>query len=451
MAAQRIILSVTQLNNEVSQLLSQGFPSLWIEGEVSNLSRPRSGHLYFSLKDEQAQLRSAMFRAKAMQSDLKLENGMNIVARGRVGLYEPRGDYQFIVDKVEEAGEGALQRQFDALKKKLEQQGLFDPDTKQTLPEFPKHIGVITSPSGAAIKDILNVLKRRCPQIPVTIYPVAVQGDKAKSEIVAAIRRANKDNRPLPCDVLIVARGGGSIEDLWAFNEEIVALAINESRLPIINGVGHEIDFTIADFVADQRAPTPSAAAELVSPDNEILIQNLQRTEQQLTNHFERRLQQGQLQLDNLAIRLNAQRPEYKLQQQNQRLDELDNRLQQTLNRSLSLHKTRITHLDNTLSNLSPLPRIQQLKRNTEQLEHQLNLSVKQRLDKQQDQLQLYAAKLHAYSPLTTLGRGYSLARDSRRKLIRSVKQVKPGQTITTQLSDGSIECTVEQVQGDSF
>lgn len=451
MAAQRIILSVAQLNNEVSQLLTQGFPSLWIEGEVSNLSRPRSGHLYLSLKDEQAQLRCAMFRAKAMQSGITLENGMNIIARGRVGLYEPRGDYQFIIDKVEEAGEGALQRQFEALKKQLEQQGLFASEDKQTLPEFPQHIGIITSPSGAAIRDILHVLKRRCPQIPVTIYPVAVQGDKAKAEIVSALRRANNDKRPLPCDVLIIARGGGSIEDLWAFNEEIVARAIHDSRLPIISGVGHEIDFTIADFVADQRAPTPSAAAELVSQDNEILVQHLRRTEQQLTNHFERHLRQNQQQLDNLAARLNLQQPGYKLQQQNQRLDELDNRLQQTLNRSLKQQQIRLSHLDNTLNNLSPLPQIAQLKKNTQQLSHQLTVLMKQRLEKQQDQLQLYAAQLHAYSPLTTLGRGYSLARDSRRKLIKSVKQVKPGQTITTQLSDGSIECTVEQVQRDSF
>lgn len=451
MATQRLILSVAQLNNEVSQLLSQGFPALWVEGEVSNLSRPRSGHLYLSLKDEQAQLRCAMFRAKVMQSDLRLENGMHIIARGRVGLYEPRGDYQFIIDKVEEAGEGALQRQFEALKKKLQQQGLFAPENKRELPQFPQHIGIITSPSGAAIRDILNVLKRRCPHIPVTVYPVAVQGDKAKSEIVSALRRANNDQRALPCDVLILARGGGSIEDLWAFNEEIVALAIHESRLPVISGVGHEIDFTIADFVADQRAPTPSAAAELVSPDNGMLIQNLQRAERQLISELERHIRRNQLQLDSLSLRLNSQQPGYQLQQQNQRVDELDHRLNQALKRNLHQQKIRLATLNNTLNNASPLPHIRQLSKDTQQLSHQLDLLMKQTLEKQQGRLQFYAGQLHAYSPLTTLDRGYSLARDSRKKLIRSVKQVKPGQVITTQLSDGSIECTVGQVQQDSF
>ncbi len=399
----------------------------------------------------QAQLRCAMFRAKAMQSSLKLENGMNIIARGRVGLYEPRGDYQFIIDKVEEAGEGTLQRRFEALKKQLEQQGLFRPEDKQTLPAFPKHIGVITSPSGAAIRDILNVLKRRCPHIPVTIYPVAVQGDKAKTEIVSALHKANHDTRPLPCDVLIIARGGGSIEDLWAFNEAIVAQAIYDSHLPVISGVGHEIDFTIADFVADQRAPTPSAAAELVSQDNETLIQHLQRTRQQLTNQFKRHLHQYQQQVNNLTARLNLQQPGYKLQQQNQTLDELDNRLHRTLKRNLEQQHIRLEHLETTLTHLSPLPQIRQMKKDMARLSHQLTRSMQQELEKQQDQLQLHASQLHAYSPLTTLKRGYSIARDSRRKLIKSVKQVKPGQLITTQLSDGSIECTVGQVQQDSF
>lgn len=451
MSASRIILSISQLNNEVSQLLTQGFPSLWAEGEISNLSRPRSGHLYFSLKDAQAQLRCAMFRAKALKSELVLENGMKVTARGRVGLYEPRGDYQFIVDKMEDAGAGELQRRFDALKAKLAEQGLFAVEDKQVLPEFPRHIGIITSPSGAAVRDILNILQRRCPHIPVTIYPVAVQGDKAKTEIVAALRRANKDKRALPCDVLILARGGGSLEDLWAFNEEIVALAISECRLPIISGVGHEIDFTIADFIADKRAPTPSAAAELISADNEILLSQLQRTQQQLTQQVQRRLQQYQLQVTNLATRLTTQQPGYKLQQQNQRLDELDTRLQQTLQRTLADYKTRLTHLSSTLTHQSPLPQIQRQQKTTRQLQHQLEQLTAQRLEKQQDLLQLHAAKLNAYSPLHTLGRGYSLARDSKRRLIKSVRQVKPGQSITTQLADGSIECTVEQVQQDSF
>jgi exodeoxyribonuclease VII large subunit len=451
MSDQRIILSVSQLNNEVSQLLSRGFPSLWVEGEISNLSRPRSGHLYFSLKDEQAQLRCAMFRARAMKSNLNIENGMQIIAKGQVGLYEPRGDYQFIVSSIEEAGAGALQLQFTALKQQLAEQGLFDAEDKQPLPEYPRHIGVITSPSGAAIRDILNVLQRRCAHIPVTIYPVAVQGEQAKTEIVAALRRANNDRRELPCDVLILARGGGSLEDLWAFNEEIVARAIHDSKLPVISGVGHEIDFTIADFVADQRAPTPSAAAELISQDSAVLSQHLQRNLQQLNTQLQRYLQNQHTRLQHLSARLTTQRPESKLQQQNQRLDELDSRLYQALTRNLSRRQDKLNHLSSALQQQSPRPLLRQHRHDLTRMQHQLELLMVQKLDKQQDQLQLHAARLDAYSPLSTLKRGYSLAYDKKRRLVRSVKQLKPGQTLTTQLADGSIESTVEQVQRDSF
>ncbi|CAG0910506.1 unnamed protein product, partial [Cyprideis torosa] len=310
---------------------------------------------------------------------------------------------------------------------------------------------VITSPSGAAIRDILNVLQRRCPHIPVTIYPVAVQGEQAKNEIVAALRRANHDRRELPCDVLILARGGGSLEDLWAFNEEIVALAIHDSELPVISGVGHEIDFTIADFVADQRAPTPSAAAELISQDSTILAQHLQRSLQQLSNQLQRQLKTQQTRLQNLSARLNTQQPESKLQQQSQRVDELDNRLAQALTRNLNRHQDKLSHLNSALQQQSPAPLIRQRQHDLQQLHHQLGLLVAQKLDKQQDQLQIHAARLDAYSPLATLKRGYSLTYDKKRRLIKSVKQVKPGQTITTQLADGTVESTVEQVQRDSF
>ncbi|CAG0908790.1 unnamed protein product, partial [Cyprideis torosa] len=389
--------------------------------------------------------------ANALKSTLQLENGLQIIAKGQVGLYEPRGDYQFIVSRIEEAGAGALQLQFEALKQKLAAQGLFAAEDKQPLPEYPRHIGVITSPSGAAIRDILQVLQRRCPQIPVTIYPVAVQGEAAQGEIVAALHRANNDRRELPCDVLMLARGGGSLEDLWAFNEESVALAIHDCQLPVITGIGHEIDFTIADFVADQRAPTPSAAAELVSQDRAILDQHLQRSLQQLSRQLQRRLQEQQTLLHNLAARLHTQQPENRLQQQSQRVDELDYRLYQALKRNLTQRQDKLRYLSSALQRQSLHPLIRQYRHDLHQLRHQLDALITQKLDKQQDQLQIHAARLDAYSPLATLKRGYSLTYDKKRRLLNSVKQVKPGQTMTTQLADGTVESTVEQVQRDSF
>ncbi|PID34235.1 MAG: exodeoxyribonuclease VII large subunit [Thiotrichales bacterium] len=392
-----------------------------------------------------------MFRNSALKNTLQPENGMQVIARGQVGLYEPRGDYQFIISRMEEAGEGVLQRQFEALKKQLAARGLFDAEHKQPLPEYPRHIGIITSPSGAAIRDILNVLDRRCPHIPVTIYPVAVQGEQAKTEIVAALHQANSDRRAQPCDVLILARGGGSLEDLWAFNEEVVAQAIYDSRLPVISGVGHEIDFTITDFVADQRAPTPSAAAELVSQDSEVLNRHLQRNLQQLNAQLQQTLQRHHLHLQNLTTRLNTQQPESQLQRQYQRLDELDNRLNRLLLQQLGHQQDRLKQLNRALQQQSPGTTILQQQQNLARIRHQLGLLIKQQTDKQQDKLRLQAARLDAYSPLATLQRGYSLAYDKKRRLVKSVKQLKPGQTLTTQLADGTVESTVGQVQRDSF
>ncbi len=451
MSDPRTILSVTALNAEVNQLLSQGFPALWVEGEISNLSRPRSGHLYFSLKDANAQLRCAMFRNRALSCQLTLENGMKVLARGQVGLYEPRGDYQFIISRLEDAGEGQLQRQFEALKQRLSAAGLFAAEHKQTLPAMPRHIGVITSPSGAAIRDILNVLHRRCPQIPITVYPVAVQGAQAQGEIVQALHQANQDQRALPCDVLILARGGGSLEDLWPFNEEAVAHAIHASALPVIAGVGHEVDVTIADFVADQRAPTPSAAAELVSPDMQTLSQQLDRLQMQLVARQARYLQQQQQTLHTLSQRLQAQQPTRKLEQNAQRLDELELRLQRALQQKVVQQQQRQQHLQARLQQRSPHGAILLQQQHIQQIRQQLAQLITQQLEEQQNTLQLAAAKLDAYSPLATLSRGYSLARDQRKRLIRSVKQVKPGQSIVTQLADGELDCVVERVQTGSL
>ena len=271
---ERDIFSVSRLVRETRSVLESSFPLLWIEGEISNFSRPASGHMYFSLKDEAAQVRCAMFRGKNIHLRFKPENGMHVLVRVRPTLYETRGDFQLLIEHMEEAGLGALQRAFEELKTRLGKEGLFDTRSKQSIPVLPKQIGVITSPTGAAIRDILSVLKRRFPAIPVLIYPTAVQGENAATEIASMIKLADQRKE---CDVLVLARGGGSIEDLWAFNEEVVARAIHACETPLIAAIGHEVDFTIADFVADQRAPTPSAAAELITPDQHDFRQRLNK------------------------------------------------------------------------------------------------------------------------------------------------------------------------------
>jgi exodeoxyribonuclease VII large subunit len=399
MQTERLTLSVSQLNAEVGQLLAHGFPALWVEGEISNFVRASSGHLYFSLKDAGAQVRCAMFKGRASTLKLAPKNGLKVLVRGKVALYEPRGEYQFIIEHLEDAGVGVLQRQFEELKQQLHAQGLFDPAHKQALPTFPRSIGIITSPTGAAIRDILNVLKRRCPQIPVLVYPVLVQGEGSKEQIVNAIRQADREQR---CDVLILARGGGSIEDLWSFNEAVVAHAIHACTLPIISGVGHEIDFTIADFVADIRAPTPSAAAELVSPDMAALQTQVQRLFAQLQRNQQRRTQLAGEHLRRLQRRLENQRPTNRLQQKAQRLDELEMRLQTATQRYLL---------------------------------------------RQQDKVQMQAGKLHALSPLAVLERGFGITRvGATGRVIRSTATLRLGQTLTTQLKEGQFESIVTAI-----
>ena len=306
----RDIYSVGRLNAEARGLLEGAFPLIWVQGELSNVSRPSSGHLYFTLKDANAQVRCAMFRGNNRFLKFRPADGAQVVVRASLSLYEARGDYQLIVQSMEEAGDGALQRAFEALKQKLAAEGLFEAAHKRALPALPKRIGVITSPTGAAIRDILSVLKRRFPAIPVLIYPVAVQGQAAGAEIAAMIRRADARRE---CDVLIIARGGGSLEDLWAFNEEIVARAIFDCSIPTVSGVGHEVDFTIADFVADQRAPTPSVAAEMVSPDQHDWLNQLRALDSELYKRLTRQMQRLGERLTWIGKRLQQQHPGQKL------------------------------------------------------------------------------------------------------------------------------------------
>ena len=351
MNPQRKILSVSQLNRESRFLLEKNLSTLWVDGEISNLSRPASGHIYFTLKDAQAQIRCAMFRNRLNHIRFRPENGAQVQIRGSVSLYEARGDYQLIAEHMEAGGDGALQRAFEQLKRELEREGLFNPAHKQPIPALPTRVGVITSPSGAAIHDILSVLQRRFPSLPIIIYPTAVQGEQATQEVVSAIQQAEQQQQ---CDLLVIARGGGSIEDLWTFNQEAVARAIYHCPLPIISAVGHETDFTIADFVADQRAPTPSAAAESISPDREQWLEGVKQLAQRLIRSNQHILQIHTQQLQGLKKRL--RHPGERIQQFTQRLDESEQRLQRAQQQTLGRKSEQLQRIRLSLQHNAPVP-----------------------------------------------------------------------------------------------
>jgi exodeoxyribonuclease VII large subunit len=346
------VLTVSALNREVRQLIEGSFGLVWVEGEVSNLARPSSGHLYFSLKDAQAQVRCAMFRQSNRRLGFEPRDGLHVLVRARVGLYEPRGDYQLIVEHMEQAGEGALRQRFEALKRKLAAEGLFDAERKRELPAIPARIGVITSPTGAALRDVLIALRRRFPASQVLIYPTSVQGEKAAAEIAGALGRASSRAE---CDLLILTRGGGSLEDLWPFNEEIVARAVAAVSVPIIVGVGHETDFTIADFVADLRAPTPSQAAELAVPEQAEFVDRLEDIGEMLERFLRRRIREEQRKLDTLEHRLARAHPGVKLRARQQRVDELEGRLKRALKQVLADAAARTKLIERSLAALSPL------------------------------------------------------------------------------------------------
>jgi exodeoxyribonuclease VII large subunit len=357
----RNVFTVSRLNREVRLLLERGLGVVWVEGELSNFSQPSSGHWYFSLKDRDAQLRCAMFRLKNSTLGFTPKAGQQVLARGRISLYEPRGDYQLIVEHMEEAGVGALKREFERLKVKLAAEGLFALERKRSLPRFPRRIGVVTSPSGAAIRDVLHILARRFPPAAVLIYPTPVQGAAAVPAIVEALQLASARAE---CDVLIVARGGGSLEDLWAFNDERVARAICASAIAVVSGIGHEIDFTIADFVADARAPTPSGAAELVAPDRNACLEALARTAERLSACMRRELRSVVARFDGAALRLKLVHPGVRLVQQAQRLDDLEQRLTGAVNRELRMIATRVNAAGQRLKLAHPgLRLVQQVQR----------------------------------------------------------------------------------------
>jgi len=388
---QENIYTVSRLNSEVRFLLEDTFPFVWVEGEISNFAAPNSGHWYFSLKDAAAQVRCAMFRGSQRKLNFTPKDGSHVLIKARVSLYENRGEFQLIAEHMEERGEGKLRRAYEALKKKLEAAGLFADEHKKPLSSFPQQIGVITSATGAAIRDILTVLKRRAPYIPVIIYPTLVQGETAAPTIVKAIEIANERNE---CDVLILARGGGSLEDLWPFNEEIVAQAIFKSKLPIISGIGHEIDFTIADFVADQRAPTPSAAAEIATPDKAELLQGLERNHQALMRQVQRFLHTKKEQLHWMQRHLLQQHPKHRITQRIQQLDFHEGALLQLQKNLFHRLTIQLHELDARLQKQIPLHRIYHLANEIKMTQQQFFNLIAMKINKQQSLLANAAATL---------------------------------------------------------
>lgn len=438
---EREIFTVSQLNRRARQLLETHIPLLWVEGELSNVSIPSSGHWYFTLKDEQAQVRCAMFRNRNMTVRFKPQQGQHVLIRARVSLYEGRGDYQIIVEHMEEAGTGALQRAFEQLKNKLASEGLFDEVYKKALPSLPRHIAVITSPTGAAIRDILSVLERRFAGIPVTVIPVAVQGKEAAPQIVRAIDLAN---RAKLFDVVILARGGGSLEDLWPFNEEIVARAIFASELPIVSGIGHEVDFTIADFVADLRTPTPSAAAELIVPDSDDWLDKFIGFEVLLEEAMIRKLRHWHQRLEWLRSRL--RHPRQRLEEQAQRLDNLELRLKNQIQKQLVAWRHQLNQLQLRQEAQHPQQRLKSLRERLVMSETRLVRAQQQVVSNSKKRLGEAVRMLNTLSPLNTLDRGYALVTDIDTKIIiTSSDQVKPGSRLHTRLAKGELITVVEK------
>jgi exodeoxyribonuclease VII, large subunit len=430
------IYSVSQLNQSVRLMLENQLGAVWLTGEISNFSQPVSGHWYLSLKDENAQVRCAMFRMKNLRVSFRPTNGMQVLVRANVSLYEPRGDYQLIIESMHLAGEGLLMQQFEALKLKLAAEGLFAQHLKKNLPHFSKAVGIITSKTGAALQDILHILQRRDPSLKIIIYPTAVQGKDAATDIAQMIELANQRQE---VDVLIVGRGGGSLEDLWCFNEEVVARAIFHSHLPVISAVGHETDVTIADFVADVRAPTPSAAAELVSRNQTELLQQLQYRRQRLEIALDRLFAEKQQKLKHLSLRLHNQHPQAQLRIQQQLITQLSHRLQQSLRHRWQKKAENLTALSMRLYK-NPLPlRLQQYEQQLAQLKVRLNSHMNLTLSLQQKQLAHLCGKLDSLSPLKVLARGYSITQNQQNFTIRSIKDVNVGEHIKTRLTDGNI------------
>lgn len=434
---ERKIYTVRRLNLEAQGLLEGSFPLIWLEAEVSGLARPGSGHWYLTLKDEQAEVRAAMFKGRNQSVAFTPRNGSQVLVRARVTLYPPRGSFQLVIEHMEEAGEGRLRRELEALKLRLQEEGLFASERKRPLPGMPRQIGVITSPSGAAVRDVLKVLARRCPQIPVLIYPALVQGKEAPAQLRQALRLANARAE---CDVLLLTRGGGSLEDLWAFNDEQLARDVAASAIPVVSAVGHEVDTSLTDLVADLRAPTPSAAAELLSPDMDMLAERLKIGWRRLNQQWRRLSDALSERLNHLNRRL--VRPEQALQQHAQQLDELENRLRRQLRHRLDMLHRHQQQLALRLRAQQPGQRLKQHQRQLQSLSKRLALPAPRLLRERQRELGQLGLRLDTASPLATLARGYSITFAGSQS-IRSIEELKAGQTITTRLKDGELDSTI--------
>jgi exodeoxyribonuclease VII large subunit len=439
-----VVFTVSELNSRIKALLESNYRFVWVKGEISNFRMPASGHYYFTLKDEQSQVRGVFFRAQHRHLRFVPEDGLQVICQGRISVYEPRGEYQLIVEIMEPQGRGALQLAFEQLKKKLEGEGLFDPARKLQLPLCPQAIAIITSPTGAAIRDIMKIFQRSPYPLTITLLPVRVQGEEASREITAAIEAANALLPQFEWELLIVGRGGGSIEDLWSFNEENVARAIAASRIPVISAVGHEIDFTISDLVADLRAPTPTAAAEWVVSRLEGLQRELAKLRDQMLKTVVHRIDYQKQRLLFLEKRLVD--PRRRLQDLRLLVDDRLERLQLALARRFERLRTHHTHLLKRLILVQPLKTIHQHQHTLNQLSRDLTLSTQRGLENLRFQLQEHASKLESLSPLAVLARGYSICyRLPDRAIIRKGSQVGPGEEVLIRLSQGLLECTVNQ------
>lgn len=435
------IYSVSKLNLSVANLLEKEFAWIWVEGEISNLAQPASGHIYFSLKDHSAQVSCAMFKGRNRTLTFQPENGIQVLVRAKVSLYQPRGNYQLIVDRMEEAGDGALRRQFEQLKNKLAAEGLFDEAAKQEIPALPACISIITSKTGAAIHDVFSVIERRFPSIAVKLFPVPVQGSEAAAAICHAIKRIDQQVAAgeLSSDVILLVRGGGSLEDLWSFNEESVARAIFDCTIPVVSGIGHEVDVTISDYVADVRAATPTAAAETVTPDQSTWLQSFDWYQQQLQQLMRNKIKRQQEKVQWLNQRLQQQHPENQLQRYQQRSHELIKRLIRQRQIMLDIRHSEVTTANAKLYAQSPTTLLNQKKQSAQFLNSRLQQATLNLLSHKKSQLSAMARTLNVISPLQTLERGYSITLDNKGAAILSVAQVNTNDTIETRLHSGRI------------
>ena len=437
----RDILTPTQLNTLARDLLESAFPLVWVEAELGNVTRPASGHLYFTLKDARAQVKCAMFKPKSQWLKFVPREGLRVLGRGRLTLYEARGDYQLVMDHLEEAGEGALRRAFDELKAKLAAEGLFDEERKRPLPAHARRLAVITSPSGAAVRDVLSVLGRRFPLLEVDVLPVQVQGETAAGQITTMLRRAGASGR---YDVILLTRGGGSLEDLWAFNDEQLARAIAASPVPVVSAVGHETDFSLSDFAADLRAPTPSVAAELLVPNRIDLSTRLQGLQRRMSALQLQSLRQSMQRADRAMLRLQAMRPQARLQLLQRRRLEAQRRLESVWREQLERRRAALRHAAAVLRSNQPQRRVSSLQETASSLSLRAQAATARTLQRKTLELRGLARSLETVSPLATIARGYSILQDDAGRIVRSVEDAAAGDRLSARLQDGALTVRVE-------